>query len=229
MSRPWQIAFRVRNLCAGMLVTALWAGSGMPAFAHPHVWIDADAQMVFENDKITAITIHWLFDDLFSMTLIDEFDENHDLRFFDQENTAVHDNAFVALADVSWLTHLRTNEKLVSFKGAKDFKADITDDRRVSYDFTLMLNEPLDPTKDNIALSVYDAEFYIDVAFTEVDPILFRGNTKTKCHYEMSEDDKNRIYFDLVSPIRADLVCQHDLADAGSDHGLAGDDLLSVQ
>ncbi|MBL4859272.1 MAG: DUF1007 family protein, partial [Erythrobacter sp.] len=179
----------------------------MPASAHPHVWIDADAQMIFEDDKITAIRLHWVFDDLFSLTLIDQFDKNHDLRFFDEENTDVHDNAFALLSEVSWLTHLRRNEELVTFAGATDFKADITDDRRVSYDFTLTLKEPLDPIKDAVALSVYDAEFYIDVAFTQVDPILFKGNRHLKCHYEMSEDEKNRIYFDLVSPIRADLAC----------------------
>ena len=201
----------------------------MPAAAHPHVWIDADAQMIFEDDKITAIRLHWVFDDLFSLTLIDQFDKNHDLRFFDEENTDVHDNAFALLSEVSWLTHLRRNEELVTFAGTKDFKADITDDRRVSYDFTLTLKEPLDPIKDAIALSVYDAEFYIDVAFTQIDPILFRGNRHLKCHYEMSEDEKNRIYFDLGAPIRADLACQNEVADAGSDNGLSAGDFVSAE
>ncbi|OCK08139.1 ABC-type uncharacterized transport system substrate-binding protein [Thalassospira sp. 11-3] len=226
----WLTACRSpKNLAAGMLASVLWAGSGMPASAHPHVWIDADAQMVFEDDKITAIRLHWVFDDLFSLTLIDQFDKNHDLRFFDAENTDVHDNAFALLSEVSWLTHLRRNEEIVTFSGATDFKADITDDRRVSYDFTLTLKEPLDPIKDAIALSVYDAEFYIDVAFTQVDPILFRGNRHLKCHYEMSEDEKNRIYFDLVSPIRADLACEKQVADASTNHGLSAGDFVSAE
>ncbi|MEQ8285651.1 DUF1007 family protein [Thalassospira sp.] len=213
------------SLVAGISLLA----TSPSALAHPHVWIDANAEFVFENNQITAIHMHWLFDDLFSMTLIDEFDENFDTRFFGEENTTVRDNAFNALADVSWLTHLRRNEELVSFANATDFKADITDDRRVSYDFKLMLATPIDPTKDDISLSVYDAEYYIDIAFTQVDPVLFANTKELSCHFEMSEDEKNRIYFDLVAPIRADLVCADKVADNSSSGGLAPGDFVLVE
>ncbi|MFH1805173.1 MAG: DUF1007 family protein [Pseudomonadota bacterium] len=179
-----------------------------PAQAHPHIWVDVDATMVMENDQITGIAVTWLFDDLFSMTLIDEFDQNHDRRFFDAENDAVRDNAFIALNDVGYLTYLRQNENLVDYGDVRDFKADITDDNRVRYDFVLPLKTPLDPVREAVSLSVYDAEFYIDVAFAEMDPITFTGNTQIQCHYKMGEDEKNRIYFDLVAPLRADFICQ---------------------
>lgn len=217
------------NVTASLVAGIIMLATSHSALAHPHVWIDANAEFVFEDDKITAIQVHWLFDDLFSMTLIDEFDKNHDTRFFDEENTTVRDNAFVALADVSWLTHLRRNEELVSFTGATDFQADVTDDRRVTYDFKLTLAEPLDPKKDDVSLSVYDAEYYIDVAFMQVDPILFSGNKELSCHFEMSEDEKNRIYFDLVAPVRADLVCAGKVADGSGTGGLAPGDFVLVK
>jgi ABC-type uncharacterized transport system substrate-binding protein len=231
MLMPLSIASaKVRKTVLSSLVAGITAlATSTPALAHPHVWIDANAEFVFEDNKITAVHVRWLFDDLFSMTLIDEFDQNHDARFFDAENTAVRDNAFAALSDVSWLTHLRRNEDLVGFTGATDFKADVTDDRRVTYDFKLTLAEPLDPKKDDVSLSVYDAEYYIDVAFTQVDPILFSGNTNLSCHFEMSEDEKNRIYFDLVAPIRADLVCAGKVADGGGSGGLAPGDFVLVE
>ena len=238
MSMPWPTASGpARNIFQTIGFAVLVAGSLLAtstrASAHPHIWIDANAEMVFEKEKLTAIKMHWIFDDLFSMTLIDQFDKNFDTRFFGDENTNVHDNAFVALGDVSWLAHLRKNEILIPFTKTRDFKADITDDRRVTYDFTLVLDEPLDPVKDNISLSVYDAEYYIDVAFVQVDPIVFRGNKTTSCHFEMSEDEKNRIYFDLVAPIRADLVCAakqaQNQSSLGPDaHGLNPDDMVRV-
>ncbi|WP_033069416.1 DUF1007 family protein [Thalassospira australica] len=220
---------RVRNIVSSSLVAGtLMLATSHSAFAHPHVWIDANAEFVFEDDMITAVRVHWLFDDLFSMTMIDEFDKNHDTRFFGAENTAVHDNAFAALSEFSWLTHLRQNEELVTFSSASDFTADITDDRRVSYDFKLNLSTPLDPTKDAISLSVYDAEYYIDVAYTQVDPVLFSGAKNLSCHFEMSEDEKNRIYFDLVAPVRADVVCSGKVADGSGSGGLAPGDFVLV-
>lgn len=230
MSTPWSTALAtVRNTGFAMLVAGFVLATSTPASAHPHIWIDANAEMVFENGKLTAIKMHWVFDDLFSMTLIDEFDKNFDTRFFGDENTTLRDNAFVALGEVSWLAHLRKNEVLLPFTQTRDFTADITDDRRVTYDFTLVLDEPLDPVKDTISLSVYDAEYYIDIAFTQVDPIVFTGNTATSCHFEMSEDEKNRIYFDLVAPIRADLVCAPQHGDSGSSGGLAPGDMVRVE
>ena len=231
MSTPLSIALvTVRKPASMTMVAGMTMLATAPsAFAHPHVWIDANAEFVFEDDKITAIQVRWLFDDLFSMAVIDEFDQNHDTRFFGDENTAVRDNAFAALAEFSWLTHLRRNEELVSFAGATDFQADITDDRRVSYDFKLTLETPLDPMKDAISLSVYDAEYYIDVAYTQVDPVLFSGTKSLSCHFEMSEDEKNRIYFDLVAPVRADVICAAKVADGGSSGGLAPGDFVLVE
>ncbi|MCC9625949.1 DUF1007 family protein [Thalassospira sp. MA62] len=212
---------------AATLVAAIGIITSHSALAHPHVWIDASAEFIFEDDKITGLHMHWLFDDLFSMALMDEFDQNRDTRFFDEENTAIRDNAFSALRDVSWLTHLRSHGDLVTFSGAKDFVADVTNDRRVSYDFVLTLDTPLDPIKGDVTLSVYDAEYYIDVAFTQDDPILFSGNKHLSCFYEMSEDEEHRIYFDLVAPIRADLVCSKKVADGGAG-GLAPGDFVRV-
>lgn len=231
MSMPLSSALAtVRKPATNILVASVTLLATTPsAFAHPHVWIDANAEFVFEDDKITAVHVHWLFDDLFSMAMIDEFDQNHDTRFFGDENNAVHDNAFAALAEFSWLTHLRKNEELIPFAGATDFVADITDDRRVSYDFKLTLETPLDPIQDAISLSVYDAEYYIDVAYKQIDPVVFSGTQNLSCHFEMSEDEKNRIYFDLVAPLRADVNCTTKVANGSSSRGLTPSDFVLVE
>ncbi|AUG54952.1 ABC transporter [Thalassospira marina] len=192
-------------MLVGVLSLACFAPA---AFAHPHVWIDSQATMIFSEHKITSIRMVWIFDDMFSLTVMDQFDHNHDRRFFDQENDEVRDNAFVALADIGFLTYLRRNEEVVKVAGFHDFVADITDDGRVKYSFTLDLAEPVDPVADQIGLSVYDSEFFIDVGFAQKDPILFSGNDGLTCSYKMGEDDKHRIYFDMVSPQRADITCQ---------------------
>lgn len=163
--------------------------------------------MIFTGKEISAIRMVWVFDDMFSLTVMDQFDHNHDRRFFDAENDEVRDNAFVALADIGFLTYLRRNEKVVKVAGFQDFIADITDEGRVKYSFTLKLAKPVDPIADQIGLSVYDSEYFIDVGFAKDNPISFSGNDGITCSYKMGEDDKHRIYFDMVSPQRADITC----------------------
>ncbi|WP_073953843.1 DUF1007 family protein [Thalassospira sp. TSL5-1] len=197
-----------KNTIVALTIIVAIGGYIPAATAHPHVWIDSQATMVFDKNKITGIHMVWVFDDMFSLTLMDQFDHNHDRRFFDQENDEVRDNAFVALADIGFMTYLRRNEEVVKVAGFHDFVADITDQGRVKYSFTLDLAEPVDPVADQIGLSVYDSEFYIDVAFAQKDPVLFSGNNDLTCSYKMGEDDKHRIYYDMVSPQRADITCK---------------------
>jgi ABC-type uncharacterized transport system substrate-binding protein len=52
-----------------------------PALSHPHVF--AEAKMTLElkpNGTVDKIKHHWVFDDLFSSTVIVEFDKNEDLK-----------------------------------------------------------------------------------------------------------------------------------------------------
>ncbi|WP_349592948.1 DUF1007 family protein [Thalassospira sp. NFXS8] len=199
--------FMHRIAIAAMFGLVAIIASAPAARAHPHVWLDTQATMIFTGKKISAIRMVWVFDDMFSLTVMDQFDHNHDRRFFDAENDEVRDNAFIAPADIGFLTYLRRNEKVMKIAGFQDFVADITDDGRVKYSFTLNLAEPVDPIADQIGLSVYDSEYYIDVGFAKDNPISFSGNDGITCSYKMGEDDKHRIYYDMVSPQRADITC----------------------
>jgi hypothetical protein len=41
-----------------------------PAEAHPHVFIDNRVTFVFDAGKVTALRLHWVFDDIFSDDLL---------------------------------------------------------------------------------------------------------------------------------------------------------------
>jgi ABC-type nickel/cobalt efflux system permease component RcnA/ABC-type uncharacterized transport system substrate-binding protein len=52
---------------AGLLVLGLaFLGAAGPAHAHPHVWIDAAGEVLFENGAISGMRHHWTFDQYFS-------------------------------------------------------------------------------------------------------------------------------------------------------------------
>ncbi len=182
---------------------AAWAG---PALAHPHVWIDARATLRFEGGKIAAVAMHWRFDEVFSDFVIGEYDRNGDGAFDAEEIRLVDDEAFAALSELGWLTHLKIDETAVALPAYRNF-AVAAEDRIVTYTFELPLTEPVDPAGKDITLGVYDDSYYIDVLMEESEPLLFAGDTPEACRFEMVEDTKNPIYFGMVNPIVAEVRC----------------------
>lgn len=180
-----------------------WAG---PALAHPHVWIDARATLRFDEGRITAIAMRWRFDEMFSDFVIGEYDKNGDGTFDAEETRLVGDEAFAALAELGWLTHLKVADQAIALPAYRDLAVSV-DDRIVTYSFELPLPEPLDPAGKDITLGVYDDSYYIDVLMEESEPLVFAGEPPEACRFEMVEDTKNPIYFGMVNPIVAEVRC----------------------
>jgi len=58
----------LRRLCSRFIVTAVFvAGLAQNAAAHPHVWVSARAQVIFDaKGEIEAIRHAWTFDEMYS-------------------------------------------------------------------------------------------------------------------------------------------------------------------
>lgn len=57
---------------AGLVTAGALLAAG-PALAHPHVFIDAAVEVVFDSDgRAEALRIEWAYDELFSLLLIEE-------------------------------------------------------------------------------------------------------------------------------------------------------------
>ena len=76
------------------------------AAAHPHIWIDATATFVFAQDRLVAVRQSWIFDEVFSTVMINQFDRNRDRRFDADELAKLRAGAFASLKNYSFLTRL---------------------------------------------------------------------------------------------------------------------------
>lgn len=62
---------RAASRVAGMVMALLWAT--VPAVAHPHVFIDADAALIFgPSGRIEAVRVTWTYDELYSLMMIED-------------------------------------------------------------------------------------------------------------------------------------------------------------
>ena len=70
-----------------------------------------------------------MFDDFFSNALIADFDKNKN-KAFDPDEVKEHEtNAFAALKEYGYFTHIRINAKAVAIVQTRDFVPSIKDSR----------------------------------------------------------------------------------------------------
>lgn len=193
---------RIRLLLLSVLLTC---AASAPGRAHPHIWIDAVATLVFAESKLTAVRIQWTFDELFSGALRDQFDPNKTGKFDGQALANLKEDAARGLKEFNWFTHLTIGGKKLAIAEGKDFSAAIEGDR-VVYRFTVPIAPPVDPAQTSVTLSLYDQSFYIDVALAKEKPVRVEG--ATPCKTAIVTDKANPLYYGMFYPQRIDLQCK---------------------
>ena len=195
----------MRALKTLLLALALLAPAAA-AEAHPHIWIRATATLQFEDGKITGIRHEWLFDDFFSNALITDFDKNKNKQFDPDEVKELEANAFVALKEFGFFTHVRVGGKAVTIETTRGFAPSIKDGK-VVYTFTAVLPQPVDPRAAQFAAGVYDHSYYVDV---EVNPQLgvkLAGGGSEACKFAIVEDKEAPLYFGATFARRIEIRC----------------------
>jgi len=185
-------------------LSALIAAS--TASAHPHVWIDAKATLVFDKGKIAAIRMHWTFDPLFTMLVMGEHDKDKSKSFDKAEVADLRNNAFSNLKDYSYFTHLRLDGKPAKVSRVKGFKPSFVGGKLV-YEFTVLLDNPVDPLKTRFGFGVYDETYYIEIQFDEKAPVAKTGAGSAGCTHTIAVDKKNPFYNGIIFPRIATLRC----------------------
>jgi len=182
----------MRRISSAILVSLfLSAMLASAARAHPHIWISATASFLFEGDRVVAIRQAWTFDEFFSSALIKDFDVNRDGKFDKAETEQLKQNAFSALKDFTYFTHVRVDGKNLKITEVSDFEADIVDGK-IIYRFTARLPKPVDPRTQKVSFGLYDHTYYVDVALQDDG---YKAVNAGGCTPELFDDKENPIYF----------------------------------
>jgi len=195
----------VHKLKSVALALLLLAPAGM-AEAHPHIWIRATATLQFENGKIVGIQHEWLFDDFFSNALISDFDKNKNKQFDPDEVKELEANAFVALKEFGYFTHVKVGGKEVAIETVRDFAPSIKDGK-VIYRFVAVLPQPVDPRAAEFAAGIYDHSYYVDVELNAQLGVKLAGSGSERCKSALVEDKEAPLYFGATFARRIEIRC----------------------
>jgi len=156
------------------------------AEAHPHVWVDTRAEVVFdEQDRVSAVRHAWTFDDAFSVYVIQGLDENEDGIYTREELSSLAQVNVESLAEFEFFTFMGVEEAEVDFDGPIDYWLDYDAARtRLTLNFTLPLKQPALVIGDLI-LEIYDPEAFVAFSVTEADSIKLAAGAPGNCSVEV--------------------------------------------
>jgi ABC-type uncharacterized transport system substrate-binding protein len=158
-----------------MLAIAGTLATTGPASVHPHVFAEARLDVTVNPDETVKSLRHvWRFDDVFSSTVLMEFDKNSDLKLDDTELDEVSKTVFDSLAEYNYFQLVSQDGKDVQMKPPSQLMANYENDQLI----ILFESEPTASLKlsGKVDFGVYDPTFYTAIDFTEdqnmaVDPM----------------------------------------------------------
>lgn len=172
-----------------LLATAAVAllATTMPARVHPHVFAEARLDVVLNPDQTVKSLRHlWRFDDLFSSTVLMEFDKNADLKLDDAELAEVSKTVFESIGEFNYFQVVTADGKDVAMKPPANLVATFQDQQLI----ILFEAEPKEPLKltGKVDFGVYDPTFYTAIDFTE-DSNLSVADLPSNCTKQVIRPD----------------------------------------
>ncbi|MES0022396.1 MULTISPECIES: DUF1007 family protein [unclassified Mesorhizobium] len=153
---------------------ALLLASATAANAHPHVFAEAKLDLTVGPDRTVKSLRHsWRFDDLFSSTVLMEFDRNSDLVLDAKELDEVALTVHASLAEYNYFQMVTLNGKDVAMAPPPKFSVSYENDQLV-VQFETQPKDPL-ALAGKVSIGVYDPTFYTAIDFTDDDKIAVAG------------------------------------------------------
>lgn len=159
-------------LFAATLASAALAA--VPARVHPHVFAEARLDVAVDPDGTVGSLKHlWRFDDLFSSTVLMEFDQNSDLELDDAELEQIGATVKASLAEFDYFQLVLDDGKDVAMVPPEALVADFQDNQLI----ILFESKPVAPLKveGRVSFGVYDPTFYTAIDYVEDEQMAVEG------------------------------------------------------
>ena len=164
---------KTRHLRGAVAAASIAAGltAAGPAFAHPHVFIDAKASLVFDaGGRLEAVRHVWRFDDAYSAFASQGLDTDGDGTLSVDELKPLADVNIESLVEFDFFTYLTVGDREVSFATPTEYWLQ-SDDGRLTLYLTLAVEKPAEIRSLPARVDVYDPTFYVSFGFVEDEPV----------------------------------------------------------
>jgi len=158
------------NWGMAILAALVAMASTTPSFAHPHVWITGNEQVMFDpQGKVAAVAHTWIFDEMYSAFATTGIGQNGALATREQLAPLAKTNVD-SLEEFDYFTFGKSSGTTVEFAKPVDYWLEERPDKLVALHFTLPLKTPASAEKF-FTFQVYDPTYFVAFALRDKDPV----------------------------------------------------------
>jgi ABC-type uncharacterized transport system substrate-binding protein len=178
----------MKHISASALLGALaLIATDGSAHAHPHVFAEARLEVAVAPDgHVEALRHVWRFDELFSSTVLLEFDADTDNRLEEPELEEVASVVADSISEFGYFQTITANGKDVGVKPVDDMKVLFEDGQMIIF-FTTVPSEQIAITSSP-TFGIYDPTFYTAIDFYDDSNMVLEGAPEN-CSGEMVVPD----------------------------------------
>jgi len=165
---PLTLLFSSLSLAFSLLAAVLLAA--VPAAAHPHVWVNAREEILFnEQGEIKAIRSAWVFDEMYSAFATEGLSKDGKPATPEQLAPLAKTNV-ESLAEFDYFVFAKNGGAKIPFEPPVDYRLEERADKRVILSFTLPLKAPVKASKA-FSLQVYDPTYFVAFSLEKDNPV----------------------------------------------------------
>ncbi|GGF04942.1 DUF1007 family protein [Stappia taiwanensis] len=143
---------------------------GTQALAHPHVFVEARAEIVFdEAGRLSAVRHVWRFDEAFTAFAVQGLDADGDGTLSREELQPLAQINVESLAEYDFFTFLYKGEDEVAFGDPVEYWLDFYGGRLTLF-YTLPLKQEMITDASSLTLDVFDPTYFVAFEMTPDTP-----------------------------------------------------------
>ncbi|QRM53139.1 DUF1007 family protein [Sinorhizobium sp. BG8] len=175
-----------------MLLAGLAWLAPVAALAHPHIFAEARLEIVAgEDGTISELRNVWRFDDMFSSSVILDFDKNSNAKLDPDELAEVGQTVLESLEEFNYYTSITEDGKDIKVAKPDVINVDFKDGQLLMF-FSVKPAEPM-PLKGKLTFGVYDPTMYAAMDFANDDDMTVLGDKFDACTHKVVRPDPDEV------------------------------------
>ena len=162
------------------------------AFAHPHIFAEARLEVVSDDKaEISELRNVWRFDELFSSSVVLDFDKNSNAMLDPDELKEVGQTVLESLSEYNYYTTILDNGKTIKVNKPDSITVDYKDGQLLMM-FAVKPAEPM-PLKGKLSFGVYDPTMYTAMDFATDNDLTVVGDKINACEHKVVRPDPDEV------------------------------------